>query len=485
IAPNVSLFLTNLHLLDLDLLPDWPDINASTFISTKDAAQGQKKRIQCVEWALYQLFVFWDPDEARNKLKPFFPPLDQLQSTNLRAALLRSLEQLKKNGVLGRDAILRKTMLDECKGERLEEVLAVLSSAVLKKVIGQQKLNSNTCPAIAHTLALENRGLRKERADLDILILAHKVSLRKKLDQKAASRIQYKNLAKLLDMKEQSISNRRKAIQDRHHLVNLPGDNESGIRRTVRNSWAGDEQWQEALMSGDSNSYRDNFLNMPFDRVWSRTGSNRLQELDGQGSRLVDQLDSRVRAQQERLSRWQKLRGDMFGHHTDQARSADSASLDRQKGVDLAFGIHESLQLDRTSPQKLAAGKAARFGHDYSIFLQDMEMELSSVTKTPGPRISNDLVARTRRSMANFEAAEARARLERQRSEKWAVRQRTGSIARQHYFDPEGDDGAAADSNSTVVLEQLIAKEADSIGADYESIFKSRPKIKTSPPTTP
>lgn len=62
---NVALFLTNLRLLDLDLLPDWPDINPVTFASL-DAAHGQKKRIQCVEWALYQLFSLWDPDETRN-----------------------------------------------------------------------------------------------------------------------------------------------------------------------------------------------------------------------------------------------------------------------------------------------------------------------------------------------------------------------------------------------------------------------------------
>lgn len=62
---NVSLFLTNLRLLNLDLLPDWPDINLLTF-TNKDVAQGQKKRTQSVEWALYQLFVLWDPEEARN-----------------------------------------------------------------------------------------------------------------------------------------------------------------------------------------------------------------------------------------------------------------------------------------------------------------------------------------------------------------------------------------------------------------------------------
>ena len=64
-ASNVLLFLTNLRLLDLDLEPDWPDIIPSTF-SAKDAAGGQKKRIQCVEWALYQLFSLWDHNDAES-----------------------------------------------------------------------------------------------------------------------------------------------------------------------------------------------------------------------------------------------------------------------------------------------------------------------------------------------------------------------------------------------------------------------------------
>ncbi len=67
---------------------------------------------------------------SSQKLQPFFPALEPLQSLNLRAALFRCLDQAKKNGVLGRDTVLRKTMLDECKGDRLEEVLAVFSIAV-------------------------------------------------------------------------------------------------------------------------------------------------------------------------------------------------------------------------------------------------------------------------------------------------------------------------------------------------------------------
>lgn len=61
---HVALFLTNLRLLELDQRKDWPEIDAATF-STKDSQQNIKKRIQSVEWALYQLFCIWDPRDAR------------------------------------------------------------------------------------------------------------------------------------------------------------------------------------------------------------------------------------------------------------------------------------------------------------------------------------------------------------------------------------------------------------------------------------
>lgn len=73
----VTLFITNLRLLDLDLKEDWPDITVLTF-STKDAQQNQKKRIQGVEWALFQLFAIWDPEETRNVNLPYISPLQTM-----------------------------------------------------------------------------------------------------------------------------------------------------------------------------------------------------------------------------------------------------------------------------------------------------------------------------------------------------------------------------------------------------------------------
>lgn len=377
--PNVSLFLTNLRLLDLDLRPDWPDLNLLT-LTNKDAAQGQKKRVQCVEWALYQLFALWDPEEARNKLQPFFPPLEQTQSVNLRAALLRCLEQAKKNGVLGRDTVLRKTMLDECKGERLEEVLAVFSSAVLKRVATEEQLNSKAYPAVAQALALENRGYTGERTDLSSLIIAHKVSLKNKLDRKTASRAQYKHFAQLLDSREQDITIRRDRANANVHQSKIPklsAASKQEIRRAVRTNWSGNERWMEALLYGDTKSQKDGVLTAPFDRVWRRVRSDRLDELEDTSGGLLEQLDSRVRAQQARLVKWQSFRKEMFSDVVDQPKENATGRVGPQRGIDLGFGAHEGLHLGRMSPRKLVSAKKPQLTPEYRTLVDSLQAELN------------------------------------------------------------------------------------------------------------
>lgn len=377
---NISLFLTNLRLLDLDLHPSWPDINTLTF-TTKDAAQGQKKRIQCVEWALYHLFALWDPEEARNKLRPFFPPLDQVQSLNLRAALLRSLEQAKKNGVLGRDAVVRKTMLDECKGERMEEVLAVLSSAVLKKLVAEQQLNEPEYPTLAQTLALENRGYSGERSELTTLILAHRVSLRRMLDDKNAARLRFKEFADVLALKEKAIARRQEEAETARRDGPCQGvsDNQKlEVWRTVRNNWTGNDRWMEALLYGDSRSRKDGLLSAPFDRVWRRVQSGRLAELEEEKScGLLEQLDNKVRGQQERLKKWQGFRQRMFGKNGSASATKEPEPPSRQRGIDLGFRAHENLHIGRMSPQKLPRSRSGQLDSHYEALISGLKAGLA------------------------------------------------------------------------------------------------------------
>ncbi|KAI0888762.1 HAUS augmin-like complex subunit 6 N-terminus-domain-containing protein [Annulohypoxylon maeteangense] len=386
---NTALFLTNLRLLDLDLEPDWPGINLATF-STKDAASGQKKRIQCVEWALYQLFALWDPNETQNKLRPFFPPLDQIQSTNLRAALLRGLEQAKKNGVLGRDAVLRKTMLDECKGERLEEVLAVFSSAVLKKLVAERALNSGPeyRPTVSENISLENWGYSGDRTELNTLLLAHKASLRSLLTRKDAAREKYRDFEKLLASKEQGLSQRKEQVKaDTERSVAETSEKaKKEVYKIVKTNWTGNDQWIDSLLFNGTPSRKGGLLGSKFDDVWAGVREGRISDLEDQNSGLLEQLDNRVRLQKARLEKWDDFRKKMFGNMPPPPAEG-SKDKGKSKSIDLGFTAHLGLSIDPAEIKDRVPLSAPP--PQYASILSNMKTELDAIGKPKIPDFSN------------------------------------------------------------------------------------------------
>ncbi|OTA95465.1 hypothetical protein M434DRAFT_393705 [Hypoxylon sp. CO27-5] len=394
---NVALFLTNLRLLDLDLEPDWPGITLATF-SAKDAAGGQKKRIQCTEWALYQLFTLWDYDETQNKLRPFFPPLDQVQSINLRAALLRGLEQAKKNGVLGRDAVIRKTMLDECKGERFEEVLAVFSSAVLKKLVAERALNSGPeyRPTISENISLENRGYQGDRTELNALLLAHKASLRSLLTKKNAARAKYRDFEGLLASKERGIVRRKEQIklETERSVAETSERTKKEVYRVVRTNWTGNDQWVDSLLFNDTHPRKGGLLGSHFDDVWTGVQEGRISDLEDQHSGLLEQLDNRVRLQRARLEKWDDFRRKMFGNMPPPSAKGPKEKS-KSKGVILGFTAHQQLSIDPIDTNERASLTAPPT--QYANILNDLKRDLEAIGKPKIPDFSN-LLGGSRRS---------------------------------------------------------------------------------------
>ncbi|KAG6012644.1 hypothetical protein E4U54_007397 [Claviceps lovelessii] len=357
-SPPLSVFLTNLRLLDLDLLPDWPDITIDTFATT--GVQGQKRRIKCVEWVLVKLFGIWDPEETCSKLHPFFPPQDQMQSVSLRAALLRALDTLKKNGFLGRDSIIRKTMLDECKGERLEEVLACFSTAVLKRVV--QEDAKVAAPSrgqhhrpVAVKLALETRGYDSNNNDLLALNLAYRSSLRRLLEQREEERALYRDFGDLLGVKERGLRRRMEAVRAKESggaaQATLSNNAREEMRRLVNNNWSGNEKWMETLIRGDCHAGETTgLLGMPFDRVWRRVQQGRLAEIEQDSGGLLEQLDGRVKLQTDRLARWNAFRNSTFGQLAEPRVSSPSKKRELEmrrpsRGIDFEFSSHHDLHV--------------------------------------------------------------------------------------------------------------------------------------------
>ncbi|KAG0649232.1 hypothetical protein D0Z07_4289 [Hyphodiscus hymeniophilus] len=377
---NAALFLTNLRLLELDLRDDWPDITATTF-STSTRQENQKKRLHCAEWALYYLFALWDPEETRNKLQPFFPPLDPLQSLNLRAALFRCLDQVKKNGVLGRDTVLRKTMLDDCKGGRFEEVMATFSNAVLKKVL--QEGGSDHHEAIAHQLAYEKFSYTGDRTVISALILAYKVSLGTHIRAKRDLRGRYRDFSSLLDLHDRRLIRRQEQLKEivaaRDPQENLSKRETHILLDQVERNWSGSDEWLKAILHGDSRFSQDGLMATPFEQVWKHVNNSSIGDVEGKHRvGLLEQLDARIRDQESRLARWQEFGRSLSNTSPGSFRKKPIAP--RETKIDLGFNLHQDLQVGGTNVKATGTASVPSL-NDYTRLIENMKAELSEVGK--------------------------------------------------------------------------------------------------------
>ncbi|KAL4957448.1 HAUS augmin-like complex subunit 6 N-terminus-domain-containing protein [Aspergillus filifer] len=323
-----TVLIRNLQLLELDQLEDWPGITSRTL---SPSSQNQRQRIKAVEWVLYRLIALWDPETARDKLRPFFPPLEPLQSVNLRAALFRVLTDYKKNGDLGRETILRKSMLDDCKGDKFDELLATFSTSVLRK-----KKTQGRNPAI--DLALAPGLTPREYPQLLPLILAHRVSLSTLGERRDRVRDTHEKFSQLLDKKKDEIHAR--STNGRQSVAIKESDLESLARKT-RDNWQGNAEWADAILEGGLGSSRDAFLELPFDQAWSRAKESTVDNLLTTSTRpdLVLDLETRVLHQRARLQKWHQYSACLKNSEA----ALPSKPKDAKKANQLVFRDHQSL----------------------------------------------------------------------------------------------------------------------------------------------
>ncbi|CAI7678149.1 unnamed protein product [Penicillium manginii] len=363
--PPLTIFIRNLKLLQLDQRDDWPDI---TLRALSPSSQNQRQRIRLVEWALYHLFATWDPEYAQNKLRPFFPPLEPLQSVNLRAALFRSLGELKKNGDLGREIILRKTMLDDCKGEKFDELLAVFSTAVLRKLLALSALDTSWNPALKVATAAAISPT--EYQNLLPLVLAHQVSLGATGGRRAHAHETYEKFSQLLDNKREELTQRASLQSEK--LPTYEGVKTAGLAQELQTNWLGSEEWAIALLDGGSHSSADGFLELPFSQAWARTKESRVDGLGGGAkSDLVVDLEARVLRLRSRLRRWHEYNDSLRNERSDNPNAVGSKSTEPR----VQFRDHQAMSVASIS-------KAVRQPGDRDRSLKDTDQSIiSSVTE--------------------------------------------------------------------------------------------------------
>ncbi|KAK3702259.1 hypothetical protein LTR37_014970 [Vermiconidia calcicola] len=335
----VSLFVTNLRLLNLDLLPDWPNITTSSF-SNHDA----RTRTKCTEYALYQVFRLYDPATTADKLQPFFPPLEPLQSINLRAALFRCLNELKKSGLLPKETVLRKTMLDDCQGERFWEICLSFSAVVVRKSLQQKQKRDGYGRPVAEKLGLAQGAGKSQRESMLPLAIAHRAALTRVLSEKQRKKETYARLYDVLLEKENELRQRKVRSQEVGQRTKAAQPEKlKAVEQVIERSWVGSTDLKDALIEGDTCSKGDGMLLNSFDKFWrSDSAEARGRESVGAEIGLLQSLNDKATQQTARLRKWQDFHDRLVASKPPSARPSRPAS-GAQKGV--RFNRHRDINL--------------------------------------------------------------------------------------------------------------------------------------------
>lgn len=284
---------------------------------------------------------------------------------------------MKKSGDLGREATLRKTMLDECKGEKFEELLALFSTVVLRRA-----LSSSSSRMDATTdgmgLAVGGKLTASEQECLLPLVLAHRGSV-------AAMVAERRRLCETYGAYDGLFRATLEEVARRAEGVARPSRQDVNAyelaRRDVHDSWRGSGEWADTMVEGGGGSGgnvpSNAFLEVEFPRAWAvvRNGGA-LAEITAAGSTdLLADLDGRVAAQTARLQRWKEFRRTLAD-----GKKNENVGRPGKAAAPLVFRRHQGLSLAKSkSTENDQVANMTIQVDEYRKLVADMEKELSNV----------------------------------------------------------------------------------------------------------
>ncbi|KAK3645660.1 hypothetical protein LTR56_003739 [Elasticomyces elasticus] len=348
-SPSISLLLTTAHLLDLSLLPNWPAITPLTLTPHSDA----RLRIRSTEFLLYHFFHLYSPPLTAEKLTPFYPPLEPLQSLNLRAALFRCLTELKKNGVLPKEIVLRKSMLDDCCDGKFWEVCAAFSGVVLRKVVRERKLTFRRLRQggpVAERLGVKGGLGKGEEGLVEGLVVAHRVGLKGLVAERREKRDKFRVVWDVLEGKARELEGRRAGVEGRGRVEVSKARREEleGVERGVRKGWIGDTGLRDVLLGARSTS-GDAVLDLPLDKLAKAAGDATPTTNAG----VLSTLSQTAHHQTQRVRRWQNMHDQLSAAKsafTQQQQQSNTSSSSQPETTHLRFDKHRSLNLRDAPP---------------------------------------------------------------------------------------------------------------------------------------
>lgn len=267
-------------------------------------------------------------------------------------------------------------MLDECKGDKFFEILALFSTAVLKKSLASRRRDTAKT-AVARKLATAVTLPGGHQESLLPLAVAHKAALVNILKRKDEKRRHLAQFERVLNQKQREISQRIRKCKDtpRAQRPAVAKKEADAIKKQLRDNWVGNHKWLDVMLYGDHVQADDAFLSSSFNKVWNMVEKGCKPEDVAPETGLLQDLQSRVEEQQTRMQRWRLF-------HDKMQQEEPSSSSDSRAGPlpakEFRFDSHLSLQLRSMIPAHEPVNKL-ELRPEYQDILEEMHDELSRV----------------------------------------------------------------------------------------------------------
>ena len=280
-------------------------------------------------------------------------------------------------------------MLDECKGERFEEVLAAFSTIVLRK---RMAADGGGVSAIARRLALAPDIKPSDQRSLLPLAIAHRASLTAILHRKEQQRSRYLQFQHSLHERSQQLRQQQNRLEENEASAgsNITEQSLQTIRQRFDTHWQGDPRWLDVILNGDAEGTHDALMETPFERTWMDVTSGVLLSTNSNSKQdgLLRNLENRVAAQQERLRNWKRYREQIAGDRkTVASKTSPEKSLEPAQGWSMDFTAHKQIDVQQAEvlrhPVKHTPdGHAAELPQDdeYAQLLKSMQQDLDAIS---------------------------------------------------------------------------------------------------------
>jgi hypothetical protein len=245
-------------------------------------------------------------------------------------------------------------MLDECRGEKFEEVLSSFSTVVLRKVLAAKK---DGRPAISRSFALATKLSQSDQKSLLPLAIAHRASLIALLRRKEQLRERYTSFQDVLNGRRDRLEQRRASLDSRRKTDDRTKVGREEMQQAMKQIglyWNGNTQWLEVLVDGDAKVAHDPLLDIPFELTWRRVQGGSPASNPGPESKgLLQDLETRIADQEARLQGWKQFRIEITNESSEFiASKVPSAGPKPTAIIGISFNAHKDLVVDPKKTQE-------------------------------------------------------------------------------------------------------------------------------------